>query len=90
MSFEDGIAIISLESSCVMHFSPVEATNSKIPKTKVPVYLTPGSLVLMSGESRYVWKHEINRMPGFQNWKGQEIIQKMRTSITLRKLRQLE
>lgn len=92
MRFEDGIAIVSLESSCVMHFTPVrescdgiEAQNDPS-KTTIPVYLTTGSLVLMSGEARYRWTHEINRRPGFQVWEGQELNQKRRTSITLRKL----
>lgn len=92
MRFEDGIAIFSLESSCVMHFSRVNATASdgSSQGTKIPVYLTPGSLVLMSGEARYLWKHEINRRPGFQKWKGQELQQNRRTSITLRKLGQVD
>ncbi|KAL0435856.1 UNVERIFIED_CONTAM: putative protein P8A3.02c [Sesamum radiatum] len=78
--FEDGIAIISLESSCVMHFSPAEAQMSHLEKVekeaKIPVHLTPGSVVLMWGEARYLWKHEINRKPGFQTWEGQEINQR--------------
>ncbi|KAJ4968417.1 hypothetical protein NE237_015118 [Protea cynaroides] len=94
MRFDDGIAICSLESACVMHFTEVktEASNVKCeerggaPIMKIPVYLNPGSLVLMWGEARYIWKHEINRKPGFQVWEGQEICQKRRTSITLRKL----
>ncbi|CAK9175306.1 unnamed protein product [Ilex paraguariensis] len=94
MRFEDGIAIVSLESSCVMHFSRVEGGALDIgkeyemglPLTKIPVYMTPGSLVLMWGEARYLWKHEINRKPGFQKWEGKDIDQKRRTSITLRKL----
>ncbi|KAK2649442.1 hypothetical protein Ddye_016931 [Dipteronia dyeriana] len=93
MRFEDGIAIVSLESSCVMHFTHVEE-NCAIEKgkirdplaAKIPVYLTPGSLVLMSGEARYLWKHEINRKPGFQMWEGKELDQERRVSITLRKL----
>ncbi|GKC34973.1 alkylated DNA repair protein AlkB homolog 8 [Tanacetum coccineum] len=85
MRFEDGIALVSLESSCVMHFSRV-ATNEKQAEAKIPVYLTPGSLLLISGEARYQWKHEINRKPGFQKWDGLDIDQKRRTSITLRKL----
>ncbi|KAF3436428.1 hypothetical protein FNV43_RR23520 [Rhamnella rubrinervis] len=90
MRFEDGIAIVSLESSCVMHFSSVEGTISDVESNKIPIHLTPGSLVLMSGEARYAWKHEINRRPGFQKWEGQEIHQRMRTSVTLRKLRQVD
>ncbi|KAG5514245.1 hypothetical protein RHGRI_035596 [Rhododendron griersonianum] len=94
MRFEDGIAIVSLESSCVMHFTQVESDGGIIekeserdpPMPKIPVYLTPGSVVLMWGEARYHWKHEINRNPGFQKWEGKDIDQKRRTSITLRKL----
>lgn len=98
LRFEDGIAIVSLESSCVMHFTRVETTADGIENegksdssaNRVPVLLTPGSLVLMSGEARYNWKHEINRKPGFQIWEGQELDQKRRTSLTLRKLRPTE
>ncbi|KAK4282483.1 hypothetical protein QN277_013855 [Acacia crassicarpa] len=94
LRFEDGIAIISLESSCVMHFSRVESAadgvenegKSDSSSTRVPILLAPGSLVLMSGEARYNWKHEINRKPGFQIWEGRELDQMKRTSITLRKL----
>ncbi|CAA0828197.1 2-oxoglutarate (2OG) and Fe(II)-dependent oxygenase superfamily protein [Striga hermonthica] len=88
MRFEDGITIISLESSCVMHFSSVEAEvkGSVVPAAKIPVLLTPGSLVLMWGEARYLWKHEINRKPGFQIWQGREINQKRRVSVTFRRL----
>ncbi|KAJ1378992.1 Oxoglutarate/iron-dependent dioxygenase [Sesbania bispinosa] len=90
LRFDDGIAILSLESSCVMHFTPEPDSQSRSVSVPVPVLLTPGSLVLMSGEARYRWKHEINRRPGFQLWQGQELSQTKRTSITLRKLRSTE
>uniref|UniRef100_A0A2P2ISL7 Alpha-ketoglutarate-dependent dioxygenase AlkB-like domain-containing protein n=1 Tax=Rhizophora mucronata TaxID=61149 RepID=A0A2P2ISL7_RHIMU len=93
MRFEDGIAIVSLESSCIMHFTKSGGGVSDNEKgeqdghiSRIPVYLNPGSLVLLSGEARYLWKHEINRKPGFQMWGGQELNQERRTSITLRKL----
>ncbi|XP_028771183.1 alkylated DNA repair protein ALKBH8 homolog [Neltuma alba] len=94
LRFEDGIAIVSLESSCVMHFTRVESTvdgienegKSNSSSARVPILLPPGSLVLMSGEARYNWRHEINRNPGFQIWEGRELDQMRRTSITLRKL----
>jgi alkylated DNA repair dioxygenase AlkB len=92
MRFEDGIAIVSLESSCVMHFTQVgevsdcDKEQPVLPMIKIPVFLMPGSLVLLFGDARYLWKHEINRKPGFQMWEGQEVNQKRRTSITLRKL----
>ncbi|KAK6940968.1 Alpha-ketoglutarate-dependent dioxygenase AlkB-like, partial [Dillenia turbinata] len=98
MRFEDGIAVVSLESSCVMHFTRVDSDmdGHEQEGKKIPVYLTPGSLVLMWGEARYLWKHEINRKPGFQVWRGEEIQQRQRTSVTLRsfailnKLRRLD
>lgn len=98
MRFEDGIAIVSLESPCVMHFTPVDQTSCdptskgevSTSTLKVVVYLNPGSLVLLWGKARYLWKHEINRKPGFQMWEGQELIQGRRTSITLRKLCHVE
>ncbi|CAN7089301.1 unnamed protein product [Brassica rapa subsp. narinosa] len=84
LRFEDGIAIVSLESPCVMRFSPAEQGEGE---EAVDVLLSPGSLILMSGEARYSWKHEINRKQiGFQVWEGEEIDQKRRISITLRKL----
>lgn len=93
MRFGDGIAIVSLESPCIMHFTRAGDTcntgsegENEHPMSKVPVYLAPGSLVIMSGEARYLWKHEINRKPGFQVWQGQELDQTRRISITLRKL----
>lgn len=97
MRFEDGIAIVSLESSCVMHFTQVKEASAtgegRIDNphaVKIPVYLTPGSLVIMSGEARYLWKHEINRKQGFQMWEGEVLNQKKRTSITMRKLCHVE
>ncbi|CAH2071952.1 unnamed protein product [Thlaspi arvense] len=85
LRFEDGIAIVSLESPCVMRFSPVEEKEED--EGVVDVLLSPGSLILMSGDARYRWKHEINRKQiGFQVWEGKEIDQKRRISITLRKL----
>ncbi|CAL9133150.1 unnamed protein product [Musa acuminata var. zebrina] len=93
MRFDDGIAIISLESACVMHFTRSkqeegndEGQGEEGSLMRVPVFLSPGSLVLMSGEARYLWKHEINRKQGFQLWEGEEIHQQRRTSVTLRKL----
>ncbi|KAI5433089.1 uncharacterized protein P8A3.02c [Lathyrus oleraceus] len=78
LRFEDAIAIVSLESSCVMNFTSESQS--------VPVLLTPGSLVFMFGDARYNWKHEINRKPGFQSWQGELLNQTTRTSVTLRKL----
>ncbi|TVU23746.1 hypothetical protein EJB05_26126 [Eragrostis curvula] len=94
MRFDDGIAIVSLESACMMHFSQAEpgGTACEVSKegdaesTKVTVHLKPGSLVLMSSDAGNLWKREINRNPGAQLWDGRKLEQDYRTSVTLRKL----
>jgi alkylated DNA repair dioxygenase AlkB len=101
LQFEDGIAILSLESSCVMHFARLPEGSSRcqydyqardpkeFPSTgeeKIPVLLEPGDLILLSGEARYDWTHEINRSEDSQVWGGETITQSRRTSVTLRKL----
>nr|GEX29644.1 alkylated DNA repair protein AlkB homolog 8 [Tanacetum cinerariifolium] len=68
------------------HITSRVATNEKQAEANILVYLTPGSLLLISGEARYLWKHEFNRKPSFQNLDGLEINRKRRTSITLKKL----
>ena len=51
--FGPAVAAISLGSSCVMDFiAPGGATRVGVP-------LEPGSLSVMTGESRYTWKHAI-------------------------------
>lgn len=52
-AFGDTIASLSLGSGCVMQFSN--------PSTDVKhdIYLEPKSLIIMSGDARYKWKHAI-------------------------------
>jgi alkylated DNA repair dioxygenase AlkB len=51
--FGPAVAAISLGSSCVMDFIDPAGT------TRVGVPLQPGSLSVMTGPSRYTWKHAI-------------------------------
>ncbi|MEM6530860.1 MAG: alpha-ketoglutarate-dependent dioxygenase AlkB [Chloroflexota bacterium] len=51
--FGDVIASLSLLSGCMMHFDHMRESR------RVSVYLTPRSLVVMTGEARYGWKHSI-------------------------------
>lgn len=83
--FEDTILSLSLGSSSIMKFK------NRNKKTEVDVPLVLGSLLIMSGESRTDWTHEIpSRMsdkyviPGFpdQGWKRGE-----RISVTFRSVR---
>jgi len=49
--FGDTIASISLGSACIMEFSKG--------MEKIPVWLEPRSLVILTGDARYGWKHAI-------------------------------
>lgn len=76
--FEDVIISISLLSSCVMQFSKGEE--------KQEILLKPRSILLLSGEARYHWKHGIKAVKNdkFQNT---VIPRERRISITFRKIK---
>jgi alkylated DNA repair dioxygenase AlkB len=75
--FNDTIISVSLGSACVMHYT--HATDG----TVVPILLKPGSLVAMTGESRYGWKHGILARKT-DSYHGQTIIRQRRISLTFR------
>lgn len=79
--FEDGIAVLSLLSASVMRFRKCEK-----PAEKVDVLLSPGDMILLSGDARYKWTHEINRDEKEQVWAGEVLKQGRRISVTLRRL----
>ncbi|GAU98511.1 hypothetical protein RvY_09648 [Ramazzottius varieornatus] len=78
--FEDEICAVSLGSSVIMDF----VSSSK----HLPVVLPPRSAMIMSGESRYAWKHGIaprttdNLPDGETSWRRSR-----RISFTFRKVR---
>jgi alkylated DNA repair dioxygenase AlkB len=51
--FADTIASLSLSSTCVLEFTEIAS------RKKVPVFLPRRSLVVMSGDARYRWRHAI-------------------------------
>ena len=51
--FDDTIASLTLGSSCIMEFTKVKS------RIKTPLFLARRSLVVMSGEARYDWRHAI-------------------------------
>jgi alkylated DNA repair dioxygenase AlkB len=51
--FADTIASLTLGSSCLMEFTQVKT------REKVPRFLARHSLVVLSGEARYDWRHAI-------------------------------
>ena len=76
--FEDIIISVSLLSSCVMQFSKDEE--------KQDLLLSPRSILLLSGEARYKWKHGIKSVKN-DKWLNTIIPRERRISITFRKIK---
>jgi len=76
--FEDTICSLSLISSCLMEFS-----NDNL---KFNIILEPGSLLVLSDEARYKWKHGIPSRKS-DNYNGEKIWRERRVSLTFRKVR---
>ena len=76
--FEDIIVSVSLLSSCVMQFSK--------DSEKHEIILNPRSILLLSGDARYLWKHGIKAVKNDQ-WQNTAIPRKRRISITFRKIK---
>ena len=78
--FKDTIVSLSLESGCVMNFT------NKFDKTKkIPVWLAPRSLVVLSEKARYEWLHGIAARK-WDEWDGQKYERQRRVSLTFRKV----
>ena len=78
--FEDTIVSLSLGSGCIMDF-----TNKSDKTKKVPVWLAPRSLVVLSGEARHEWLHGIAARK-WDEWDGQKHERQRRVSLTFRKV----
>lgn len=75
--FGDTIITISLNSYCIMDFINLKT------KQKIEVLLEPRSLVVINGESRYLWSHGIPaRKTDVHN--NQKINRNLRVSLTFR------
>lgn len=78
--FKDTIVSLSLGSGCVMNFT------NKFDKTKkIPVWLAPRSLIVLSGAARYEWLHGISARKS-DEWDGQRHERGRRVSLTFRKV----
>ena len=78
--FKDTIVSLSLGSGCVMNFT------NKFDKTKkIPVWLAPRSIVVLSGEARHDWLHGIPARKS-DEWDGQKHERQRRVSLTFRKV----
>ena len=78
--FEDTIVSLSLGSGCIMDF-----TNKSDKTKKIPVWLAPRSLVVLSGEARHGWLHGIASRKS-DEWDGQKYDRQRRVSLTFRKV----
>lgn len=78
--FGDVIASLSLLSSCVMRLE-----NRKISQ-QVDLALKPGSLLVLSGETRHVWTHAIPARKS-DTVNGQKQPRSRRLSLTFREMR---
>lgn len=58
-AFKDAIVSLSLSSDIVMEFRKPSLTNGKEYTAHISLALPRRSLLIMSGESRYGWKHGI-------------------------------
>ena len=74
--FDGVICSLSLISSCVMEF---------IKDKKIPILLEPNSLLILSGQARYKWKHGIS-LRKEDIYYGNKIQRKRRISITFRNM----
>lgn len=77
--FAETIASLSLESPCVMEF-----THSNTGE-KSSLLLEPRSLLVLSGDARYVWQHAIAGRKT-DRYQGQTISRTRRISLTFRKV----
>jgi alkylated DNA repair dioxygenase AlkB len=75
--FGDTIASVSLGSSCVMQFSNSEAERTE------ELLLEPRSVLLLSGEARWAWTHEIPART-VDIWQNRERPRSRRVSLTFR------
>ena len=77
---EDTMISLSLEDSVVMNL-----VDTLDPKNIVPLLLEPGSIVILKGDARYHWLHEI-RPRKTHEYRGQKYKLKRRVSLTFRRI----
>ncbi len=75
--FGDTIASVSLGSTCLMQFSNSEGAR------KEELLLEPRSVLVLSDEARWAWKHEIPAR-AVDRWQNQEWPRARRVSLTFR------
>ena len=77
--FAETVASLSLGSSCVMDFTHSETGEKSL------LLLEPRSLLVLTGDARYVWQHAIAQRKT-DRYNGQIIQRTRRVSLTFRKV----
>ncbi len=77
--FDDVVTSLSLGSSCRFNFIRGNEFKS--------IFLPPRTLVRMTGDARWLWKHEIGAKKTDKNNDGQTIKRGTRVSLTMRRYR---
>lgn len=80
--FGDTIISISLGCQCVMNFQREQTTKEK---DKIPLLISPRTLLVMTGESRFNWYHGIPARKS-DKFNGTVYKRNRRVSITFRKV----
>ena len=78
--FKDTIIALSLGSSCIMDF-----TNQSDKTKKVPVWLAPRSIAVLTEAARYTWLHGIPARKS-DVWDGRKYARQRRISLTFRRV----
>ena len=78
--FMDTIVILSLGSSCVMHLTSVKDKTKK-----VPIWLAPRGLTVLSGDAKNRWMHGIPSRKS-DMWDGRKYPRQRRVSLSFRRL----
>jgi alkylated DNA repair dioxygenase AlkB len=77
--FGNTIISLSLGSPCVMDFIHSQT------QEKLPILLSPGSIIVMQGNARYNWQHGIKARKK-DKYEGRELLRTRRVSITFREV----
>lgn len=85
--FADTIVSLSLGSVCVMEFTPIKPSTGGTPvqQQKIPLLLSPRSLLILKGAARYNWQHGIAARKK-DKYEGAEFARSRRVSLTFRKV----
>lgn len=75
--FGEVVISISLGSTCTMRFTRSD------PEASYELFLEPRSLLVLSGEARWRWKHGIPSRTS-DMWNGREYVRSRRVSLTFR------